>query len=118
MLYDPKWKPPVAPVKSKRKTWRTLMLQAANVLEEHGWTRHTLGNTERGFCTIGAIRYADTGNAQTDYRKLSVSARRAEIELSRYLNKVRDVPVSIVSWNDRIASSKIVLRTLKKVAKV
>lgn len=125
MLYDPKWMPPEAPVqipakakpKSKRKNWRTLMLNAAKVLEKQGWIRGKLHQPGVGFCTVGALRRADLGrndrvNNATYDNKLSKSYQTAVAKLESHLDGN-----SIVGWNDcKVTSSYEVIRILREVA--
>lgn len=129
MLYDPNWKLPEAPVqipakvkkakpKSKRKNWRTLMLNAANVLQKQGWIRGKLHQPGVGFCTVGALRRADLGrndrvNKSTYDNKLSKSYQTAMAKLESHLGHGN----SVVGWNDsRVADAKTVISTLRKVA--
>lgn len=114
MLYDPSWKAPVeqkakkVKPKSKRKTWRTLLLKAADILETKGWIRGSLHSAD-GFCTIGALRYAD--NKENIVMVPSPTCQKAEILLNHHLG------TSVITWNDRIVSSKEeVIATLRRAA--
>lgn len=132
MLFDPKWMPPEAPVqipskkkkaKSKRKTWRSLMLKAAAILEKDGWTTGQLYRPGVGFCAIGALSRAD-GAYKRDLHENSDSAYLgsktfviAQDKLGEYLNERWLFGVDIAGWNDEVArSAEVVIRTLREVA--
>ena len=61
MLYDTNWNRKKNPETDVRKT---LLLDAANLIETYGHTKYDVGNKEKGFCLMGAIMAASP-NATT-----------------------------------------------------
>ena len=48
MLYDPRWE--------RRAPWQTVLFDAADYIEQHGWCQHRLRDGDK-VCAIGAIGF-------------------------------------------------------------
>jgi hypothetical protein len=57
MLYDKRWEQP-AETKRKRKTWRDILLKAADIIEEGGWCQHSYHVDDGRHCAMGAMNPA------------------------------------------------------------
>lgn len=80
-------------VETRPATAATMLLRAAEILEEYGWIQGCLGSREEGFCMLGAIKEADTQ---------LVSANPL---WSRALRDV-GVPCEAGKWNDEDGRTK------------
>jgi len=79
-------------------------------LNDHDWTKGTVGTPETAVCSIGAIRYALLGkNYSTTYRfdgsRMQLVAQ-VETDFTAWMQKSGITESSIMGWNDYIASSK------------
>ena len=86
----------------KRKNYTTeeaaeLFDAAADVLETYGWVQHDLGDTESGFCMIGAFNHVLT----TDQRFVNHMGLPGNVET---LLQVQNV--GIPTFNDEICLTK------------
>jgi hypothetical protein len=114
MLYDKKWETQISEPEIENKSWRTLLLQAADAIERDGWTRNQLYCKGR-MCMMGAIEYVDSGKKNSLQYKASPEATQARVILGRYLQE--KYGTSIPGYNDCFAKSrKAVLRVMRKVA--
>lgn len=78
--------------------------EAARLITAHGWIRHYVGNTEIGFCLIGAIRKAASGNPRLE------DAAEAGI-LQRIRRQFPDA-LSAGAWNAAQSGPAPVIRML------
>lgn len=111
-------------LKRRRRTWRNLLLDAADIIQEKGWTRGVNARAGRSacnfdnpaatcFCASGAIWRA---RLDGDY-----SWSTGEIAMSRLRSSTRNtVKIELISvWNDKLPSRtgrRIVVNTLRAVA--
>lgn len=86
MLYDKRWDK----VETKEE-WRSILLEAANIIERYGWHQGDFGSKGLGFCALGAIK-----EASKDGTGMSTAMFRA----SRYVGGYID------SWNDHVWRTK------------
>lgn len=102
MLYDPKWE---VPAKTKpAESWRQLLLDAATVLEEDGWTQRRVFD-ENGYCALGALYRANHCSIFGD------DFDRAAVALRAHTDDV------ISAWNDAPERTKEeVVAALRKAA--
>jgi hypothetical protein len=119
MLYDPNWKPAEKPISEiKKKGWRSLLLRAAEAIENDGWTRKVLFNDDGRMCIIGAMHYADTGKKTDVFSKRSPTFRNAKQMLEMYIRNTYGGG-SITHYNDYRAKSKQqVIKTIKAAANI
>ncbi len=88
---------------ARRQAVAKVLYDAALLIEHRGWIKHNF-ETDKGLCTLGAIRLAADGN-----RVLKVDAAMALME-SLGVDR-------IVRWNDRAWRTKRqVLRALRGAA--
>ncbi len=106
MLYDKeRWEPKV----KKLAGWQQVLLKAADLIDEKGWTKHTNHN-EYGYCARGAI-IESTWNPYY--------AIRAMFKLRAYLQQHGLGwlgGASVSSWNDHEFSRSYVTLTMRKAA--
>lgn len=81
-----------------------VLREAARLITIHGWIRKYAGRAETGYCLIGAIRTAASGN-----RPLEDAAE--ELMLDRIRAQAPDTQ-SIGEWNDSQHGPRAVLRIL------
>lgn len=97
--------------------------QSADVIEDRGWKQGTMGEKKRGFCTVGAIFFTQSGS----FKQTPVSILACD-ELSRWLgeNGYVTTPAGsyseshqgrVMQWNDEKNRSKDeVVSVLRKAA--
>lgn len=102
---------PVVPVKKKIRTWRQLLLAAADLIEKKGWTKGDYQSHGR-YCIMGAINKVALGKPSTADWKVRIVAS-ARIHLASRMMGCGSIEV----WNDSVAKSKAeVLRILRETA--
>jgi hypothetical protein len=98
MLYDPKWT--TSEVEITLEPWRGVLLAAADLIEQKGWTQRAYKD-ENGYCIVGAL--------------LEINGRgwnQAIFEISGHLHQQTS------SWNDAPGRTKEeVVRTMREVAR-
>lgn len=92
---------------------RTLR-ETADLIEKCGWLTFNFGSIEKGFCVIGAMNYALTGDASA----ATIEVNAAANALWQWLCKHTERPVlCIPHWNDKQAESQEeVVAILRKAA--
>src|SRR3954453_7472319 len=58
MLYDKRWEQS-ADTKRKRKTWRDILMRAADIIEQGGWCQQEYYTNKGSHCAIGALSKAN-----------------------------------------------------------
>ena len=120
MLFDPqKWVMPEIPeVEPENEPWRKLLLDAANLIEKRGWCRHHAQSHGR-YCAIGAMsKMAGVRPGAYDAcAAVPGIVHQAEDKVLAYLKQNGQQHFSIPSWNDDQTRGKVVIETLRKVAK-
>jgi hypothetical protein len=58
MFYDPKWEKPAVVAD---EPWRKVLVRAAEVIRERGWTRYELESARGSVCMLGALNMASFG---------------------------------------------------------
>lgn len=123
MLYDPKWEP----TKTTTEEWRTLLLKAADLIEQKGWVSGTYGYND-GVCAVSAIaQVADIGWEVLGDRfagKYQGPASEAVSNLLTHVNTRKRFFLfrrshygSVEKWNDAPRRTKEeVVNTMRKVA--
>ena len=76
-----------------------ILQRARAALVEHGWRQGTFGTTERGFCALGAVRFAAY---DIDGTYLLTDETRA-FEVRKLLECVMPVGYGLPGWNDYAA---------------
>jgi hypothetical protein len=117
MLYDPGWKPAIAPTEIPPiEPWRQILKDAADVIDKRGWTRGVL-SSPFGVCAIGALRAVpnkrrqDLEKAKRKLMALLSKRGRAHYRLGRHITD------EIMRWNDVCCHSKSeAIRTFRKAA--
>lgn len=74
---------------------RTVLLQAADLIEQHGHLKGLYGNPDEGFCVSGAIWYAITGRPRRSGMLVSAAPG--------YLEAIDLLPCGtggLCAWND------------------
>lgn len=106
MLYDKNWEKPAI----KLAPWQKVLLDAADLLEHHGWIQGSLGCPRTGMCAVGAITHAAYGNVSPiDYESFNEATRR--------INQACGFGVE--GWNDTQGRTKEqVINKLKEAADV
>lgn len=105
MLYDPKWTPPDIILEE----WQTVLLDAANYIEKHGWIQGGMEHPDGRVCAFGALTHAakfTSGDywVHDGYR----------LAVHHLVDKVGHIPM----WNDHPWQTKEeVVSTLRKVAR-
>lgn len=103
-----------AEVKSTRlKPHQKILMDAANLIETHGWCRYMLGG-ENGFCVQGAIFKAATGRYQWPGPSSQEWPQDIQAAIAGLISVVSPgAPYSIpntfnpvANWNNREATSK------------
>lgn len=130
MLYDPKWKLPIEipaePIikkkkkqAKKRKTWRSLILKAAEIIEKKGWVQNHLYE-EGSFCTVGALLKADgvpVKDIKDEFFNVSRACEIAQSKITDHLWTVYD-DQNIETWNDSPGqTADKVVGVLREIAK-
>lgn len=114
MLFDPKWKLPETPADIKLEPWQEILLKAADVLEQRGWTRGKFSKSGR-VCAQGAINLASGFNADGGGDVNPATANKASSQLLHYVRDnitYRSVsglphkPCSIPDWNDNLVKRR------------
>lgn len=122
MLYDPKWEVET-PADIKLEPWQEILLKAADILKERGWTQDAFTKPGGSVCLLGALNRADnlaadgcsilkgSGRLDSCYSPARALAEAKIIELI--------CPGGIPWWNDNAGrTKKQVLNVLYKVAGV
>jgi len=78
-------------------------MKAWEIIEEYGWVKGKLGNSEKGFCILGAIGQK---HRDIDINDLS--------DLNKDLCKVRNAVGHICRWNNNATREKV-LTLLKRL---
>jgi|SRR5271169_2563355 len=82
----------------KQKKLSTILKDAADLLDEHGWCRYALKDEKGRMCIMGALNAAANGDAEISYAQLDVRA------IAKALG---DCQVGeLVDWNDEIARDR------------
>jgi hypothetical protein len=78
-------------------------VKAWQVIEKHGWTRHTYGCDSIGYCALGAISkaYPNISEARYDAMVNKINAETGNI--------------GVAQWNDVHATRRKVINLLKKL---
>jgi hypothetical protein len=103
MLYDPNWQPPAD---IKLKPWQEVLLKAADIIEQKGWTQGEFQKSGR-HCAVGAINMA-TGGTPLSARQPEI-AYQATHMLLKFLNETTlegSRIGSVMSWNDSYAKTR------------
>lgn len=100
MLFDPKWE------KSGNELWRTVLRDAAKLIEKHGLMKHMFGYPGAGFCLHGAINYAGTGTSTLWQLCESRAAAQAHGAVAKYLQAQGAEGVRIYDADEREANRK------------
>jgi hypothetical protein len=94
-----------------------VLRKAANVIRSYGWTSHENGDTEKGFCTVGAIGYviygrpfffmAEVGHID-QVASYVVTAVGKEKEVTKYGLLFSGVNCQVAArWNDSLRSNTV-----------
>jgi len=113
MLYDKRWEQPTE-TKRKRKTWRDILLKAADIIEEGGWCQHSYHDDDGRHCAMGAMNLA-SNHRQTDAHGIATARLHREVnQLELYSGEI-----DITRWNDLLpwdTGAQTVIETMRKVA--
>jgi len=108
MLYDKRWE---QPAETKRKTWRDILLRAADIIEQGGWCQQEYYTNKGSHCAIGALSKAN-GYRYTVAYGIAVGKLEREIHDNGYF-------VDVTIWNDLLpwdTGAQTVIETMRKVA--
>ena len=93
-------------------TVKDILLDAAGLIETHGWIRHEYGTPAKGFCAMGALYSACDVRFHDSFK---VTLARNALRKAAGLTNTH----SIVNWNDYKAESKEqVIETFRKAAEI
>lgn len=122
MLYDPKWEVDT-PADIKLEPWQEILLKAADILKERGWTQDAFTKRGGSVCLLGALNRAD--NLAADGCSVLKGSGRLGVQFTeaRILAEAKIIENiyigSIPCWNDNDGrTKKDVLDVLYKVAGV
>lgn len=108
MLFDPKWE---EKVEVKLEPWQEILLKAADLIEQRGWTKDRFENVDGNLCMIGAMRVAVFGKVAWNHSISTRDLTMAHNKLDKFLGR------SAARWNDRSAGYKEeVIAKLREVA--
>ena len=99
---------------SKRTVANTLR-KSAKLIETHGWLKGRLGNSDIGFCAVGALRCASDFNS--DGNRIYVPARELMDVAAKMATGSNNKSYDLIDFNDLHAKSeKQVIRLFRKAA--
>jgi hypothetical protein len=89
-------------------TAASLLDRSEDALNEFGWTRGEMGNTSRGFCTLGALGYA---KRTSKFRDKEIARQVAEDALNL------SAGTYVVNFNDsRARDRRVIKKWMRKTA--
>ncbi len=98
MLYDKRWDKLEAAV--ELEPWRQLLLEAADVIEQRGWCRHTRMNSRGEVCAVGAILSARWGFDRLDWGSWYDDEPTREAVLNLRARVASGTISGVGGWND------------------
>jgi hypothetical protein len=118
MLYDPKWTPPETEI--KLEPWQRILLDAATIIEEKGWTRGSYTDGT-GYCALGALRIASGMHVTQSYSTNQLRHNypdywKAAHVLSDNITSCGDTGIGIPCWNDSQSNKNAVIAKLRETA--
>jgi hypothetical protein len=66
MLYDKRWEETIQTPELPNEPWRKLLLEAADIIEQKGWTQGRLTSAGK-FCMVGSLYAATWGPVQSKW---------------------------------------------------
>ena len=107
MLYDPKWNAETET--NPDEPWRALLLRAAEVIEERGWTQGSYCDGDGGVCAMGAISVGAGYPPESIDGLANYVSGKAVMKLIKVIDpqgKFVDRIGSIPDWNDTRGRTK------------